>query len=73
MIRILYPENRMVSEDTVIGWAMDDKMNARYDAGEFLNDEDGSQAAAAFAAMPRLSVEEAIEFLNDSGAVTFGR
>lgn len=73
MIHMVYPESRMVSEDTVIVWAMDSLINARIDAGEFMQDDDGSHCAAAMAILVRPSLSEAIEILEDAGECTFNK
>jgi len=72
-IHILYPENRYVSEDTVIVWAMDDLVNSEIARGAFKDDEDGSQLAAYSLGMKRPTLRQAMEILSDNGSVTFDR
>ena len=65
MIRIIYPENRMVSEETVISWAHDEVANST------IGDIPEELYSAALEAIPRPSLEDAIAILEDVGAVTF--
>lgn len=73
MIRMTYPESRMVSEETVIVWALDSIVNAKIEAGDFMQDDDDSQLAAFMATVERPSIEEAISLLEDEGECSFAR
>ena len=73
MLHIIYPENRYVSEDTIIVWAQDELVNAAYAqlSQEDKNKEDAIERIAAFTVPP--SLEDAISILEDNGSVTFSR
>lgn len=77
MIRILYPQNRMVTEDTVITWAQDQLINdAAQNEPVCDNDEEWDALVTAVRATDEyqsLTLESARAILEDAGEVTFAR
>lgn len=77
MIRVIYPQNRMVTEDTVITWAQDQLINdAARNEPVCDSDEDWNALVTAVRATDEyqsLTLESAKAILEDSGEVTFGR
>ena len=72
-IRTLYPEDRRVPVETVIGWAWDRAIDdaeadAMADRGRPLSDEEHAVVAAAVQIQ---SLDEAIAILEDAGTATF--
>jgi hypothetical protein len=76
MIQMVYPERRMVSENTVIGWAQDELVNAVVAYKVYENDEDMDVDIARVHASDEyvsMSLEDAKYILEDAGACAFGR
>ena len=73
MLHVIYPDDRYVSEETVIGWALDDLVNNAYAVlpQEEKNQEDALDRISA--SITRPSLEDAIYILEDNGSVTFSR
>ena len=65
MVRTLYPQRRLVPEETVISWAQDSLINTGMDSGltpESVMESDEYR---------NLNLHGAITLLEDSGEVTF--
>ena len=76
MLHITYPERRVVSEDTVIGWAQDELVNAVIQHKQYVSDAALDADIARVHASDEyrnLTAESARAILEDSGAVTFAR
>lgn len=74
MIRMTYPENRMVTEETVISWAKDSLVNSviehkRYKSDtDFESDLNSIQSSNEYRNM---NLDSAVTLLDDSGECSF--
>jgi hypothetical protein len=73
MLHMIYPENRAVSEDTVIGWAFDELVNNAYAALPQEEKEKEDAIEKIMASTPHPTLEDSIYILEDNGSVTFSR
>jgi hypothetical protein len=73
MLHIIYPDDRYVSEDTVIRWALDDLVNNAYAALPKEQKDADNAIESLLASTPCPSLEESIAILEDNGSVTFAR
>jgi len=76
MLHITYPERRVVSEETVIGWAQDELVNAVIQHKQYVSDAELDAEIASVKSSEEyrtLTPESARAILEDSGAVTFAR
>lgn len=72
-MHIVYPENRMVDEETVITWAWDSMVNAAYKALPESEQQAEDAIEHLSATIGRPTLEEAVSALEDAGEVTFTR
>lgn len=78
MVTMVYPEHRKVGEDTVIGWAKDELVNAviAHKIKIYASDDEMDADIARIHASQEyasMTLEEAKYILEDVGAATFGR
>ena len=76
MVTMVYPEHRKVGEDTVIGWAKDELVNAVIQHKVYASDDEMDADIARIHASQEyasMTLEEAKYILEDVGAATFGR
>jgi hypothetical protein len=70
MIKLIYPETGLVSEQTIIGWAIDHYVNAHLQDNPELSD---SSVEALIRQYQAIDITEAIAELEDSGIITIAR
>jgi hypothetical protein len=71
--QLLYPEKRIVSADTLIGWAQDYEVsNRQCTCGADQADLDCLPTCAWEAPMPDFDAFQAAEILSDAGEITLG-
>lgn len=76
MVHILYPDNRMVSKDTIILWAKDLLVNEVIEHKQYESDNELDADVARIHATEEyraMDLANAIELLAIDGCVTFGR
>lgn len=71
-IKMTYPERRVVSEDTVIGWAHDQLVNDAFrDLPKEVRDYDEGAMKRLSNAINLPTLEEALYILEDAGVCSF--
>lgn len=70
-IRIIYPENRVVSEETVIVWAHDTLVNNAFSVLPDAEKQNDNAIELLSKSIPVPELFDAIAILEDAGEVTF--
>ena len=71
MLKQIYPERRIVSEDTVVGWAHDQLVNDAFrDLTPEQRGEDGAMKRLS-KTIEKPTVEDAMDILEDAGVCSF--
>jgi hypothetical protein len=77
MLRLIYPETRLISEASVISWALDLKIDQYVEAARIAGDISKDHEFAEISEIARSiippTLEEAIDLLEDAGKATFTR
>ena len=68
-IHVLYPDDRFVTHDTIIGWAHDHMVDDAVREHSVV--PDGADYDAIVASVKRPTLASALEYLSDHGLVTF--